>query len=81
MAGNFQKPEGGSLCANYYMLVIPKDSVYKFISLDHQRFPDMHTKEGRRSLGHAGGKRAVKESMEEETTGQKQLPVRDAFLE
>jgi len=40
----------------------------------------MHTKEGRRSLGHAGGKRAVKESMEEETTGQKQLLVHGVML-
>ena len=39
----------------------------------------MHTKEGRRSLGHAGGKRAVKESMEEEITGQKQLTVHDVL--
>ena len=31
VAGNFQKPKGGSLCANYDMLVILKDSVYKFI--------------------------------------------------
>jgi len=31
VAGNFQKQNSGSLCANYYMIVIPKDSAYKFI--------------------------------------------------
>jgi len=46
--------------------------IIKFISLDHQRLSDMHTKKNDVRWG-MQRQRAVKKSMEEETTCQKQL--------